>query len=51
MNNIEEIYQKWLRHAKDDKDLILELEQIKNNENKKEDNLPSGFWYGRTNGV
>ena len=37
MNNIEELYQKWLRHAKDDKDLILELEQIKNNENKKED--------------
>lgn len=37
MRNIEQVYQKWLSLAKDDPDLIKELESIKNDDAKKED--------------
>ena len=37
MRNIEQVYQKWLSLAKDDLDLIKELESIKNDDAKKED--------------
>lgn len=37
MNNIEKVYQRWLSLAKDDPDLIKELESIKNDDAKKED--------------
>ncbi len=37
MKNIEQNYQEWLFFAKDDKDLIKELESIRNDDAKKED--------------
>ena len=37
MNNIEKVYQRWLSLAKDDQDLIKELESIRNDDAKKED--------------
>ena len=37
MKNIEQVYQRWLSLAKDDPDLIKELNDIKNDDSKKED--------------
>lgn len=37
MRNIEQVYQKWLSLAKDDPDLIKELQSTKNDDAKKED--------------
>lgn len=37
MKNIEQVYQRWLSLAKDDQDLIKELESIRNDDAKKED--------------